>query len=86
MGLPPLAKAEPAMAHPFVGSLFIAFLAFALLSWLYFFIAPLIIEPRLFIRFFAWLQPAGCYAFLMNTIRITYGNIKSLLDLQTITP
>ena len=44
MGLPPLAKAEPAMAHPFVGSLFIAFLAFALLSWLYFFIAPLIIE------------------------------------------
>ena len=39
-----LAKAEPAIARPFVGLLCIAFLAFAVLSWLYFFIAPLIIE------------------------------------------
>ena len=39
-----LAKAEPAMARPFVASLFIAFLAFAVLSWMYFFVAPLIIE------------------------------------------
>ena len=39
-----LAMAEPAIARPFVGLLCIAFLAFAVLSWLYFFIAPLIIE------------------------------------------
>lgn len=39
-----LVKAEPAMARPFVGSLCIAFLAFAVLSGLYFFIAPLVIE------------------------------------------
>jgi hypothetical protein len=39
-----LIKAEPAMARPFVGLLCIAFIAFSVLSWLYFFIAPLIIE------------------------------------------
>jgi hypothetical protein len=39
-----LVKAEPAMARPFIGLLCIAFLAFAVLSWLYFFIAPLVIE------------------------------------------
>jgi hypothetical protein len=35
---------EPAIARPFIGLLCIAFLAFAVLSGLYFFIAPLIIE------------------------------------------
>ena len=39
-----LVKAEPAIARPFIGSLCIVFLAFAVMSWLYFFIAPVIIE------------------------------------------
>jgi hypothetical protein len=39
-----LVKTEPAIARPFIGSLGIAFLAFAVLSGLYFFIAPLILE------------------------------------------
>ena len=39
-----LVKAEPTIARPFVGMLCIAFLAFAALSSLYFFIAPLVIE------------------------------------------
>lgn len=39
-----LVKIEPAIARPFIGSLGIAFVAFAVLSWLYFFIAPLILE------------------------------------------
>ena len=39
-----VAKAQPAMARPFIGMLCIAFLAFAILSWLYFFIAPVVIE------------------------------------------
>ena len=39
-----LVKAEPEIARPFIGLLCVAFLAFAVLSWLYFFIAPLIIE------------------------------------------
>jgi hypothetical protein len=37
-------KTAPAIARPFIGLLCIAFLAFAVLSGLYFFIAPLIIE------------------------------------------
>jgi hypothetical protein len=37
-------KTEPAMARPFIGLLCVAFLAFAVLSGVYFFIAPLIIE------------------------------------------
>lgn len=39
-----LVKAEPATARPFIGVLCVAFLAFAVLSWLYFFIAPLLVE------------------------------------------
>jgi hypothetical protein len=39
-----LVKAEPAQASPFIASIGVTFLAFALLSGLYFFIAPLIIE------------------------------------------
>ena len=39
-----LAKAEPAMARPFIASFCIAFAAFAVLSGLYFLIAPLILE------------------------------------------
>lgn len=39
-----LVKAEPAMSRPFIGVLCIAFLTFAVLSWLYFFIAPLVVE------------------------------------------
>ncbi|MFN0194767.1 MAG: LIC_13387 family protein [Aestuariivirga sp.] len=39
-----LAKTAPAIARPFIGSFCIAFAAFAILSGLYFFIAPLILE------------------------------------------
>lgn len=39
-----LAKSAPALARPFIGTLCIAFLAFAISSWLYFFIAPVVIE------------------------------------------
>jgi hypothetical protein len=39
-----LVKTEPKIAQPFIGSLCIAFLAFAVLSWRYFFIAPLVVE------------------------------------------
>ena len=39
-----LVKAESAIARPFVGLLCIAFLAFAVLSWQFFFIAPVVIE------------------------------------------
>lgn len=39
-----LAKSEPAKARPFMGLLCIAFVAFMVLSWLYFFVAPLAIE------------------------------------------
>ena len=39
-----LVKAEPEMARPFVGLLCFAFLGFAVLSWLYFFFAPVVIE------------------------------------------
>lgn len=39
-----LAKTEAAIARPFVGSLCAAFIAFALVSGLYFFIAPLVLE------------------------------------------
>ena len=39
-----LVRVEPATARPFVGLLCIAFFAFAVLSWLYFFIAPLVVE------------------------------------------
>jgi hypothetical protein len=39
-----LVKAQPATARPFIGVLCIAFQAFAVLSWQYFFIAPVVIE------------------------------------------
>ena len=39
-----LVRVEPARARPLIASLCAAFLVFAVLSWLYFFIAPLIIE------------------------------------------
>lgn len=39
-----LVKSDPSKARPFVGLLCIAFLAFTVLSWQYFFIAPLVIE------------------------------------------
>jgi hypothetical protein len=39
-----LVKVAPAIARPFIGLLCIAFMAFAVLSGLYFFIAPLVIE------------------------------------------
>ncbi len=39
-----LVKTEPSIARPFIVSLGIVFLSFAVLSWLYFFIAPLILE------------------------------------------
>jgi hypothetical protein len=39
-----LVKTEPATARPFIGVLCIAYLVFAMLSWLYFFIAPLVVE------------------------------------------
>ena len=39
-----LVRVEPAAARPIVGLLCVAFLAFAVLSWLYFFIAPLVVE------------------------------------------
>lgn len=39
-----LATTEPAKARPFIASLCIAFMAFAVLSWRYFFIAPLFVE------------------------------------------
>lgn len=39
-----LAKTESAIARPLVGSLCAAFIAFAILSGLYFFIAPLVLE------------------------------------------
>lgn len=39
-----VAKVDRALTRPFIGMLCIAFLAFATLSWLYFFIAPVVIE------------------------------------------
>lgn len=39
-----LAKKEPEIARPFIGSFCVAFAAFAVLSGLYFFIAPLTLE------------------------------------------
>jgi hypothetical protein len=39
-----LAKGEAAVARPFVGSICAAFIAFAIVSGLYFFIAPLVLE------------------------------------------
>lgn len=39
-----LVRADPAKARPFIGSMCIAFLIFAVLSSLYFFVAPLVIE------------------------------------------
>ena len=39
-----LVKTHPAMARPFIGWLCLGFLVFAVLSSLYFFIAPIIIE------------------------------------------
>jgi hypothetical protein len=39
-----LVKKEPLIARPFIVSLGIAFLSFAVLSWLYFFIYPLMLE------------------------------------------
>ena len=39
-----VAQTEPALARPFVGSICIAFVAFSMLSGLYFFIAPLLFD------------------------------------------
>jgi hypothetical protein len=39
-----LAKTQPAIARPFIGTLGIAFFAFVILSGLYFFIYPLLLE------------------------------------------
>ena len=39
-----LAKSDPAKARPFMISLFLAFVAAILLSWQFFFIAPLVTE------------------------------------------
>ncbi len=39
-----LVRTEPAIVRPFAGLLCVAFLVFAVLSGLYFFVAPLVIE------------------------------------------
>jgi hypothetical protein len=39
-----LAKTEPTKARPFIGTLCAAFVAFVILSWCYFFVAPLVTE------------------------------------------
>ena len=48
-----LVKTEPAIARPFIGLFCIAFVAFAILSGLYFFMAPLILE--MFVAIILWL-------------------------------
>ena len=37
-----LARSEPAKARPFMGTLFVASVTYAILSWSYFFIGPLV--------------------------------------------
>jgi hypothetical protein len=39
-----LARTEPDQARPFLATLFVSFLAAVLLSWRYFFVAPLVME------------------------------------------
>lgn len=39
-----LAKSDPAKARPFMLTLFFAFVAMMILSWRYFFVAPLVVE------------------------------------------